>query len=379
MQKVEGSSPFSRLIRKPRSRRGFRRFAPRDKHQLRVRCGLGTREASGWVQAPDPGRRSTMAVSPDIAEILRRHRLRVTPQRRAILEAFRGTRDEHLSAEEVLSRASLTVPEISRGTVYASLAELTELGLLSSVGDVGPVRYETNTEPHDHFQCRLCMRMFDLVLSVGGLMPQPPEGYSVESLAVRAEGICAACHAYQRGLADGVRSIKEQPTLDAEMVGALSCVVVDSPVGRLAFAASGEGIVRVAFAEHADFDALTERAARPSLGASHSRLRLLGDAVEGYFAGSRAPLSEAIDWRLSDAAASETLRRVWDIPFGESASYQDVCAHINAYDCGMAMGNNPVPLLIPCHRVSCGSCRPDSYVGGPKRLHFLHDLEAHPG
>jgi O6-methylguanine-DNA--protein-cysteine methyltransferase len=39
------------------------------------------------------------------------------------------------------------------------------------------------------------------------------------------------------------------------------------------------------------------------------------------------------------------------------------------------MGKNPLPLLIPCHRVSCGPSRPDIYVGGPERLHFLHRLE----
>src|ERR1700759_2799561 len=102
--------------------------------------------------------------SADLAELLRRHRLRVTPQRRAILHAFRGTPDEHLSAEEVLSRASRAVPEIGRGTAYATLAELAELGLLGAGGHPEPVRYETNVEPHDHFRCRLCLRLFDVDL-----------------------------------------------------------------------------------------------------------------------------------------------------------------------------------------------------------------------
>jgi methylated-DNA-[protein]-cysteine S-methyltransferase len=219
------------------------------------------------------------------------------------------------------------------------------------------------------------MRIFDIDLSGNELASRSLEGYSVESVAVRAEGICGACHEYRRGLSDGARSIKEQPTLDAEMVGALSCAVVASPVGGLAFAASGEGVVRVAFADHADFDSITRRAARPSRGTPDSRLRLLGKAVESYFQGSAAPLSEEIDWRLSGTATAETLRRVWDIPFGKSASYQTVYSELNAYDCGVAMGNNPLPLLIPCHRVSCGTCRPDSYVGGPERLHFLQHLE----
>ncbi len=317
-----------------------------------------------------------MAATRDSADLLRGHRLRVTPQRRAILEAFRGTAHEHLSAEEVLSRASHVVPEISRGTVYAALAELAELGLLSSIGHAEPVRYETNVEPHDHFQCRLCMRIFDVGVHAGSSVSGLAAGHRVESVEVRAEGICLACHEYQRGLTDGARSIKGQRILDADTVAELSCAVVDSPIGELAFAASEEGIVRVAFADHADFDPMAHHAAAPGRNASRSRLRLFGDAVRRYFEGSSAPMSEVIDWRLSRTETAETLRRVWEIPFGESASYRDLGSDLNAYNCGLAMGNNPLPLLIPCHRVSCGTHRPDSYVGGPERLSFLRRLES---
>ena len=99
----------------------------------------------------------------DHGDLLRAHGLRVTPQRRAILGRLLATAPtEHLSADEIHARAAAVVPEISRGTVYAALAELTELGLLSAHGNPEPVRYETNTEPHQHFRCRLCLRLFDV-------------------------------------------------------------------------------------------------------------------------------------------------------------------------------------------------------------------------
>src|ERR1700760_1203818 len=148
--------------------------------------------------------------SDDVAGLLRRHRLRVTPQRRAILNAFRGTADEHLSAEEVMSRASQAVPEIGRGTVYATLAELAELGLLGSVGNPEPVRYETNVAPHDHFRCRLCLRLFDVELGGRELRTRPLPGYAVEAVAVHGEGICAQCHDYERGLIDGAAGVIER-------------------------------------------------------------------------------------------------------------------------------------------------------------------------
>ena len=63
------------------------------------------------------------------------------------------------------ARAAAVVPEIGRGTVYATLAELTELGLLAATGSPEPTRYETNAEPHEHFRCRLCLRTFDVDLA----------------------------------------------------------------------------------------------------------------------------------------------------------------------------------------------------------------------
>src|SRR5947208_708492 len=99
-------------------------------------------------------------MTPDAARMLRERGLRVTPQRRAILEAL--GRDEHLSADDVHARATAAVPGISRGTVYATLAELSELGLVSAFGSPEPVRYELNVVPHQHFRCRQCGRLFDV-------------------------------------------------------------------------------------------------------------------------------------------------------------------------------------------------------------------------
>src|SRR6201991_2472942 len=100
--------------------------------------------------------------SDQAGELLRAHGLRSTPQRRAILAAFRGGTAEHLSADEVYARAAESVPDLSRGTVYATLAEFGELGLLPAPGAPEPVRYETNPTHHSHFHCRLCLRTFDL-------------------------------------------------------------------------------------------------------------------------------------------------------------------------------------------------------------------------
>jgi Fur family transcriptional regulator, peroxide stress response regulator len=315
--------------------------------------------------------------SDDVAGLLRRHQLRVTPQRRAILHAFRGTVDEHLSAEEVLSRASQAVPEIGRGTVYATLAELAELGLLGSVGNPEPVRYETNVEPHDHFRCRLCLRLFDVELGGRDLERRILPGYSIDAVAVYAEGTCAQCHDYERGVIDGARGVIERPTLSDEVISQLSCLRVESPVGDLALGASSDGIVRIAFEDHADFESMSRRAkTRRGSVAGRDRLTALDTTFTGYWGGGRDALSDLIDWHLLGDDAAELLRSVQAIPYAEPVSYNRIMAGLSAYDCGAVIGADPMPLLIPCHRVSRGINRVDAYVGGLDRLHFLQDLES---
>ncbi len=315
--------------------------------------------------------------SDSIAQLLRDRELRVTPQRRAILQAFRGRRHEHLSADEVLSRASAVVPEIGRGTVYATLAELTELSLLASVGSPEPVRYETNLSPHDHFHCRLCLRLFDVELGGDELRQRSLPGYKIQNLAVRADGVCRECCDYERGLVAGAAQIMQRPTVDEPATAELACTTVASPVGELALAASAQGVVRVAFEDHADYSTLADRARRrrgPVAG--RQRLHQLASSLEDYFSGSQRRGQEGIDWRFVAPASVEALASVNEIPYGEPRSYERLAGDLSAFDCGYTMGSNPVALLVPCHRVSCGSERPEVYVGGPQRLALIHELEA---
>ncbi len=313
----------------------------------------------------------------DIADLLREHNLRVTPQRRAILQAFRGAVDEHLSADEVISRASVAVPEIGRGTVYATLAEFAELGVLGAVGNPEPIRYETNVTPHDHFRCRLCLRLFDVELGGRQTRRQPLDGYTIESVAVHAEGVCADCHAYVRGLSDGAAEISSTELMTTDMLRGLACARIPSPVGELGVAASPTGVVHVAFEGHADFANLSERTrSRRGPAAARGRLSACLETFVGYFEGSHTPPPDVIDWRLLSDAKARTLRAVQHIPYDQLSSYNRLASELDAYGIGHLMGANPVPLLVPCHRVSCGSDRPEVYVGGLVNLHTLQALEA---
>ena len=309
-----------------------------------------------------------VAIGPDAGDLLRARGLRVTPQRRAILGAFSHGADEHLSADEIHARAAAVVPELGRGTVYAALAELTELGLLAARGSPEPVRYETNTEPHQHFRCRLCLRLFDVGLADPAL---EAEGFVVEQITITAEGICAECVAFDKGLRAGAKRARRSPAPD--LPERLAATTAATPVGTLTLGATADGVLRAVFDGHADVPALQDaidgrrgsRAARGQLAAAKA-------AVEAYFAG-REPGESTIDW--ARLRGPDTLRAAMAVPRAQLASYDTLDTPAKARERGLVLGANPLAILIPCHRVTRGRELPDEYVGGAERRLALCALE----
>ena len=309
-----------------------------------------------------------MTFGPDPGELLRARGLRVTPQRRAILGAFSHDAAEHLSADEVHARAAAVVPELGRGTVYATLAELTELGLLAARGAAEPVRYETNTEPHQHFRCRLCLRLFDIAIADPPLVA---EGFLVEQITITADGVCAECVAYDKGLRAGAKRARRRPAPD--LPEGLAATTAMTPVGRLTLGATADGVMRAVFDGHADVPALHDaidgrrgsRAARAHLAAAKA-------AVGAYFAGQTAAEC-TIDWQRLPGA--ETLRAAMAVPRAQLASYDTLDTPAEARERGLVLGANPLAILIPCHRVTRGRELPDEYVGGAERRLALCELE----
>jgi Fe2+ or Zn2+ uptake regulation protein/O6-methylguanine-DNA--protein-cysteine methyltransferase len=317
-----------------------------------------------------------MSLTPDDAgELLRTRGMRSTPQRRAILSVFQGSRTEHLSADEVYAQVSRSLPGLSRGTVYATLAEFSELGLLAAFGSPEPVRYETNVKPHAHFRCHLCLRVFDLV---GG--QQDPKditdpGFVVEAVETRAEGICDECSAYDAGLSAGARSImKSGPPTDALSPAGVAVSERQSPLGPLLLAATSLGLTRLAFDDHADVTALRTRASsRRGSQAARRHLAQASASLDRYFAGELSRPDCVIDWSQL-ASTAPALRTTEAIPYATHRSYSELDQQLSARDLGHTFGANPIPLFMPCHRVGRGIEIPTSFVGGTIRRQWL---EAH--
>jgi Fe2+ or Zn2+ uptake regulation protein len=141
-----------------------------------------------------PGNES--AAEARLVAALRDRGQRVTSQRLVIHRLLREL-DRHVTAEEVLRRASEQLPGMSLPTVYATLDLLTELGEARRVSVGGsPVLYDPRVADHAHVRCRECGRVEDLDVPLDvarALRAARDAGYAAETAELVVEGRCAAC------------------------------------------------------------------------------------------------------------------------------------------------------------------------------------------
>ncbi|APY90529.1 transcriptional repressor [Streptomyces alfalfae] len=133
----------------------------------------------------------------DLLGRLRSRGWRMTAQRRAVAEVLDGEH-VHLTADEVLARAAVRLPEISRATVYNTLGELVALGEVNEVATTGrAMRYDPNAHrPHQHLACTGCGILRD-VHPAGDPLAALPEGerfgYRVREAEITYWGLCPDC------------------------------------------------------------------------------------------------------------------------------------------------------------------------------------------
>jgi Fur family transcriptional regulator, stress-responsive regulator len=133
----------------------------------------------------------------DLLERLRGRGWRMTAQRRVVAEVLEGEH-VHLTADEVLARATARLPEISRATVYNALGELVSLGEVVEVATDGRAkRYDPNAHrPHHHLVCSGCGDIRDVHLGGDPLTDLPASerfGFTVSGVEVTYRGLCPAC------------------------------------------------------------------------------------------------------------------------------------------------------------------------------------------
>jgi methylated-DNA-[protein]-cysteine S-methyltransferase len=171
---------------------------------------------------------------------------------------------------------------------------------------------------------------------------------------------------------------------DALAAGAdVTYAIEDSPLGRLLLAKSAAGLVRISYLSHFELDAtLQDLATRvsPRVLEHPAALDTPRRQLDEYFAGARRSFELPLDWSLAGDFGRRVLDRTARIPYGQVSTYGEVARDIGspraARATGNALGANPIPIVVPCHRVVRSGGALGQYAGGAERKAQLLELEA---
>jgi methylated-DNA-[protein]-cysteine S-methyltransferase len=157
---------------------------------------------------------------------------------------------------------------------------------------------------------------------------------------------------------------------------------LDSPVGKLLVASTAKGLVRLAYIDYADEESvLADLAARvsPRVLAAPRKLDEPRRELEQYFAGSREHFDLPLDWSLTRGFGRRVLQATAQIPFGSVSTYKEVATEAGSprahRAAGNALGSNPLPIVVPCHRVLHSGGGLGGYTGGLERKRVLLGVE----
>ncbi len=180
------------------------------------------------------------------------------------------------------------------------------------------------------------------------------------------------------------------PELDLAAAAAglldVAYATLDSPVGTLLIATTPNGLVRIAYLDGDDEQLVLEDLAMrvsPRVLASARKLDEPRRELEQYFSGARKRFELPIDWRLTHGFGQRVLRATAQIPFGSVSTYKLVATEAGsprAYRAaGNALGANPLPIVVPCHRVLHSGGGLGGYTGGLERKRVLLTVEGRLG
>jgi methylated-DNA-[protein]-cysteine S-methyltransferase len=157
--------------------------------------------------------------------------------------------------------------------------------------------------------------------------------------------------------------------------------LTDSPLGALAVFVTPLGLVRVAY-EREGFDVVLSEVAKqisPRILEAAERTDPVRRQLDDYFERRLRRFVLPIDWMLVRGFGVGVLRATAAIPYGTLSTYREVAAQAgspNAYRAaGNALGHNPIPIVVPCHRVVHSTGGLGGYTGGLDRKEFLLRLE----
>jgi methylated-DNA-[protein]-cysteine S-methyltransferase len=182
---------------------------------------------------------------------------------------------------------------------------------------------------------------------------------------------------------DDLGALHRRLEQDAQSAGVLDVAyrTVDTPVGPLLLAATTDGLVRVAY-ECEDFDRVLDVLANrvsPRVLRAPKRLDDAATEIEEYFAGRRTGFDLPLDYALSSGFRQLVQRHLPHIAYGHTQTYKDVAAIVGnpkaVRAVGSACATNPLPVVVPCHRVLRTDGSLGGYIGGLEAKSALLTLE----
>ncbi|SDD54521.1 methylated-DNA--[protein]-cysteine S-methyltransferase [Auraticoccus monumenti] len=185
------------------------------------------------------------------------------------------------------------------------------------------------------------------------------------------------------GTGDLLERLRDRLAVEAEGEGLVEVAwrTTDSPVGTLLLAATERGLVRVAFANEDGDEVLAVLARRlgPRVVRAPRRLERAVVELEEYFAGRRQGFDLPLDLSLSTVFRRRVQQQLARIGYGRTATYAEVAAAVEnpgaVRAVGSACATNPIPIVLPCHRVLRTDGALGGYRGGADVKKVLLDLE----
>ncbi len=179
---------------------------------------------------------------------------------------------------------------------------------------------------------------------------------------------------------DGLSATLGRRASDAGLLD-VAFAALDSPLGELIVFVTPRGVLRIAYPDEPIVALLDDLAARvsPRILQAPARTDAARRELEAYFAGQRHAFDVPVDWSLIHGFATDVLHATAQIPYGQTTSYGQVASRAGSPRAARAAGNalrsNPIPIVVPCHRVLHADGGLGGYSGGLDRKRFLLRLE----
>jgi methylated-DNA-[protein]-cysteine S-methyltransferase len=191
----------------------------------------------------------------------------------------------------------------------------------------------------------------------------------------------------ETALREAAATLPSAAALDLQRVAGeglldVAYATVDSPLGPLVVAATPRGLVRLAYTGSRDEGEVVEDLAgklSPRILEAPERLDDVRRELDEYFEGRRVDFEVPIDWSLTRGFTGKVLRQTARIGYGKTSTYAEVAGRAGSpravRAAGNALGSNPIPVVVPCHRVLRTGGALGGYTGGVERKEFLLRLE----